>query len=240
MPKRTDTDLALFADDTGILATSWRKALAVKRVKEHFEEITKFFHKWKIKTNVNKTELIVFSRKRKEKVQPITLENEVIEPKNVVKYLGMYLDSKLSFTEHIKKTKAKAIASKSNLYNLLNKRSSLSTENKMIIFKMLIRPVLLYAAPIWSNTYKSNIQKLEAEQSKILRMISKEMPNITNTFIRKKLNINSLYEEIEIRTKNFFQRQTKHIKEIKNIGDINAENAPFKIKYKMPNHITQL
>lgn len=103
----------------------------------------------------------------------------------------MYLDTTLSFTHHIKKTRAKAQAAQSNLYNLLNRRSSLSTKNKMILFKMMIRPILLYAAPIWSNTCKTNIQKLEAMQSKTLRMISKEMPNVTNDTIRNTLKINT-------------------------------------------------
>lgn len=239
LPKRKDTELALYADDTGVLSASWKKALAVKRVKEHFQEISDFFYKWKIKINVNKTELIVFAHKRKEKVESIMIDEELIEPKSVVKYLGMHLDAKLSFTEHIKKIRARAIAAKTNLHNLLNRRSSLSIKNKMTIFQLLIRPVLLYAAPVWSNTCKSNLKKLESVQSKILRTISKEFPNISNEVIRNKLEINSLQHEIEVRTRNFFQFQIQHIDEIKNIGDISAENAPFKLKYKMPNFILQ-
>lgn len=67
IPKNSDTELALFADDTAILASSWKKALAVKRAQAHLIQIIKFFHKWKIKINAAKTEIIIFSKKNKKR-----------------------------------------------------------------------------------------------------------------------------------------------------------------------------
>lgn len=94
LPKNSSTDIALFADDTAILSASWSKKLAVEKAFKHYNEIRKFFDKWKIKINDAKTELIVFSRKTK---KPPSID-EQINPSSYVKYLGMHLDVKLSFT----------------------------------------------------------------------------------------------------------------------------------------------
>lgn len=58
------------------------------------------------------------------------------------------------------------------LYNLINKKSNLSQPNKLLLYKVVIRPILLYAAPIWSNASQLNLNKLELVQ-KILNRILK-------------------------------------------------------------------
>ena len=47
----------------------------------------------------------------------------------------------------------------------------LSLHNNLTIFKLLIRPILTYAAPVWSNTSLSNYRHLQVLQSKCLRVI---------------------------------------------------------------------
>lgn len=241
IPKDKDTQIGLFADDTTIYASSWSKLLALKRIEKHLHEVYKFFHKWKIKINITKTELIIFSRrkdkdKEKDKMY-IMFQNQKIEPKNSVKYLGVTLDKKLKFVEHINNAHSKASAVKSLLYNLINQKSCLSAKNKIIIYKMLIRPIFLYAAPIWSSAATSHINKLEVFQNKLIRWIDKSDWDTSNSSIRSKYNINSVTEQIYKLTKNFFNNQTSHINILQNIGILNPDNAPFKIRYKLPHHI---
>ena len=68
-------------------------------------------------------------------------------------------------------------------------------------------------------------------------MIALEPPGTTNIYIRNKLKIETLKNNIFNLTKNFFTNQVNHIDCIKNLGKMNHENAPFKIKYKLPHHI---
>lgn len=104
------TNVALFADDTAVSAASWKKSQAVKKAQVQFLKIRQFFEKWKIQINPSKTELIVFSKKIKETVPSITIDNQIIEPSKHVKYLGVYLDSKLSYTKHTAIARGKALA----------------------------------------------------------------------------------------------------------------------------------
>ena len=171
IPKNNKTMLALFADDTVILLSSWKKSVAIDNAFRHFNEIREYFNIWKIKINAAKTELIVFSKKTKETPKSIFIDNIEIKPKNSVKYLGINLDKKLTFTYHTSTARSNGYTALSLLYNLINRKSTLNTNNKMLLCKMIIRPVMLYAAPVWSNTFDSNYNKLEIVQNKILRMI---------------------------------------------------------------------
>lgn len=108
--------------------------------------------------------------------------------------------------------------------------------NKLILYKSIIRPIILYAAPIWSNTCKTNYNKLEAVQSKILRMISGKYPNVSNKIIRNKLKMPTLKQEIQKHSKNFYEKQIPKVESLKNIV-INYENLAFKLRHKLPYHI---
>ena len=86
-----------------------------------------------------------------------------------VKYLGLILDSKLTFTKHISYVSDKALNSLIKFYPLLNKNSKLSCNNKLIIYKVIVRPAMLYACPVWSMTSRTNFLKLQIQQNKFLR-----------------------------------------------------------------------
>ena len=102
LPKSDKTSIGLFADDTTILSSSWSKNQAVKNIIDHFYILRKYFTKWKIKLNINKTEIIVFTHNIAEKLDQIIIDEKVVEPKDSVKYLGVHLDIKLNFSIHVK------------------------------------------------------------------------------------------------------------------------------------------
>ena len=238
LPMHPKVRLAFFADDTALLADSWNQNQALKYLQEYVKDLEKYYNTWKIKINVAKTELIIFTRNtRKQKLSEIKMNDTIVEMKDQVKYLGVILDKKLSYTAHLKNTRNKGYAAVSQMYSLLNRKSKLSTKNKLLIHKIIIRPVLLYAAPIWSNTCKTNVKNLEIVQNKVLRMITAAEPGTSNLEIREELNVKEISILInEIATK-FYKEQIKHLDILKDIGIYNHENAPFKIKYKLPHQI---
>lgn len=113
-------------------------------------------------------------------------------------------------------------------------------QNRLLIYKMIMRPILLYAAPVWSNTCKSNYKKLKVVQSKTLRMFSREEYHVTNKKIRDILKMSSLTEVIHERSKNFYEEQLPKIESLRAITSLNHQTAPFRIKYKLPHHIHML
>lgn len=183
LPRSKNTHIALFADDTGIYSSSNQSNVIVKRLNIALKNISDYFQKWKIKANVNKTQAIIFPFDNKRKRQP-TLNFEcngtTIDRSKSVKYLGVTLDSKLNFGEHITKSHAKASRCFGAVYTLLAPKSNLSIENKRLIYTAVIRPIISYASPIWNCSAQTHLMKLYSLQNKILKIIHK-LPRRTPT-----------------------------------------------------------
>ena len=80
----------------------------MKKINEHFGHDFSFICQWlranKISLNAGKTELVIFSRKRKQinKHLNFRISGQKIEISNRVKYLGIQIDQHLNWNEHIK------------------------------------------------------------------------------------------------------------------------------------------
>lgn len=96
---------------------------------------------------------------------------------------------------------------------------------------------MLYAAPIWSSTCKTNIHKLQLIQNKCLRMITNSDYYTKIKDMQQKLKIQDITIDIFNLTYNFYNFQIKHLQESDDVGNYTHETAPFKIKHKLPHQI---
>lgn len=231
----------MFADDTALYASSWCPIKAHEYLETVTKEVLKFFKIWKLKINVEKTELILFTQKnleqklkKKKKTMPeFRLEGRVIERRATVKYLGVTLHTKLNYNTHIRNSIIKGFKIRGVLEPLISRKSKLSVKNKTILYTTIIRPILLYAAPLWSNTCYTNISKLQTFQNKIIREITKALPRDRNLDLHKYLNLPGIWDQIYKLTKNFFTNQMD-LDELQEAKIIDEALLPFKTKYKIP------
>ena len=87
-------------------------------------------------------------------------------------YLGLHFDRKLTCKEHII-TKRKQLDHKTREIKwLIGKNSPLSLENKLLIYKTILKPIWTYGIVLWGCASKSNIAIMQRYQSKILRLIT--------------------------------------------------------------------
>ena len=89
----------------------------------------------------------------------------------------------------------------------MNRKSALSTQNKITIYKALIKPVLLYAASIWSSAANTHIKKMQTVQNKILRMITKADRYTINQEIRDICKLEDIETCINDITHIFYQEK---------------------------------
>jgi hypothetical protein len=53
---------------------------------------------------------------------------------------------------------------------LLNRKSDLSVRNGVLLYKQIIRPMTDYTCPAWRSVARSHVRRLQALQSKCLRL----------------------------------------------------------------------
>lgn len=180
---RRGTDIALYADDTAMIVRGKLSNVILHKLKKSVDSCFKYYNKWKIKINTDKTQAILFPFNKSPKRIPTIQfqhENTNIPLSDFVKYLGVHLDKKLNFKNHIEHIVDKATKCCRALYPILNKKSQLSADNKIIIYKTVIRPILLYGCYVWGNVAKTHIKKLQVVQNKTLKIIYK-LPRLYRT-----------------------------------------------------------
>jgi hypothetical protein len=100
------------------------------------------------------------------------------------------------------------------MYWLLGRKSKLSTNNKLLISKAILKPIWSYAIQLWGTTSNSNIEILERFQSKALRLIVNAPWYVPNFVIRKDLRMPSVKEEISRFSSHYYVRISVHPNEL--------------------------
>ena len=83
-------------------------------------------------------------------------------------FLGVFVDEKLEWSEHILHVKAKM---SSALYALNSAKHYLTPNHLIQLYNALIYPYLSYGILLWGSTFKTYIYKLVVLQKKALRII---------------------------------------------------------------------
>ena len=122
--------------------------------------------------NPEKTKLIIFgSRQMATKVEDfrLSLLGKELVPVKVVKDLGIILDSKLTYNEHIITTVS---ACMKRLGQINRVKHAFDQRTLIMIINSLVFSKLFYCSNVWSNTTECNLDKLQAVQNFACRIIS--------------------------------------------------------------------
>ena len=93
----------LFADDTNIFFDHNNLNMLEKIVNQELKKLSLWVNANRLILNVSKTNFVVFAPKNKtSKNITIIINRHAIEKKENVKYLGVFIDTQLSFNYHIK------------------------------------------------------------------------------------------------------------------------------------------
>lgn len=101
-PGMANVTVATFADDTALLAVGSSIAESTSKLQQAVSRIYKWTRKWRIRLNETKSVHVNFTN-RKYNYLSVRINNIAIPHANTAKYLGMTLDAKLRWKEHIKK-----------------------------------------------------------------------------------------------------------------------------------------
>ena len=106
LPENLSSLAKLFADDTSLFPTVYNPLLSAEIMNKDLIKISKWAFQWKISFNLDVTKQapeVIFSRKSEETDHSTVYFNHTtVAHTNFRKHLGMYLDEKLNYLQHIK------------------------------------------------------------------------------------------------------------------------------------------
>ena len=143
------------------------------RINAH-QQIDSLFRRMEDESQQNENGTLIFTRKRTN-IKPfgqLKIDGHPIQPEKVVMYLGLQLDTRLNLKHHIKTTVTKGNAAIRILYPLLARNSANSDENKLIIYKQIIRPLITYEAPVWGHSSNYTMEPLKIFQNMCMKLIT--------------------------------------------------------------------
>lgn len=209
LPTCPITKTTMYADDTTIYASSFSAQTATQKIKYHLDKLMTYYKDWKIQINEQKTETITLTRRFTETTtfSKIKINNEIVKENNTVKYLGITLDRRLSFIKQVNKILQKVYTATSKLYPLINRRSRLSTKNKLLIYKTIIRPTITYGGPIYHNISDTQYKRLQTTQNKLLRLVTNANRYTNMTRLHDEHKIKFIKTQIKEAARKFYQQQ---------------------------------
>jgi len=232
-PTTPYTSVADFADDKIIYSTHKDPIIAGMNLQNHLDLISSWYDKWKIKINHEKSTHLTFKLKRGT-VPPINLNNQNIPKSSSSRYLGLFLDQRLTWADHIKKKKILLNSRRKSLQFLLGKHSKLNLKTKLLLYKTLLMPIWTYGIQLWGAAKKSNTNKIQTFQSTTLRIITNAPFYVSNHTLHTDLKINTIEETAKIIYKRFRSRLTNHSNPLISALDSDTipGNPPRRLKRK--------
>ena len=168
----------LFADDTACNFSSPDSRSLKLRLESALSRLILWFSRNKLTINCTKTKFIIFSRtgKTAPEIMMINIQSLPIEIERVddIKYLGIILDSSLSFKRHaiyLRMKLARNIGMMNHLKFILPFFALKS------LYHSLVHSYINYCPIIFLNTFKTHILPLQRQQNKALRLLKNFLPS---------------------------------------------------------------
>jgi hypothetical protein len=215
LPTLANSTTATFAYDTAILTAHEDPTIAAHKLQVHLNKIQLWLKPWRMNANETKSVQVTFTL-NKMTCPPVKLNNEYLPQADEVRYLGKHLDRRLTWRKHIT-TKRKQLDLKLwNLYWLIGQKPQLSLENKLLVYKVILKPVWTYGIELWGTASNSNLEILERFQSKVLHIITDAPWYVPNTVIKRDLQTPTVEQEAQKYSTNYQKRLDAHPNKLAN------------------------
>jgi len=131
IPQSDTTILSTFADDTAVFTTHPDPTLSAN-LQDHLRDTENWTRKWRLKINETKSSHIIFTLRRRH-CPPLYI-NQTVIPRT-------RFDKRLTWKTHVAKKRKQLDLKTREIYWLIGKHSILSLENKLFIYKTVLKPL---------------------------------------------------------------------------------------------------
>ena len=208
LPICDELTISTFADDTAILSSHENPQIASSQLDIYLRRVETWLKNWRIRVNEVKSNHVTFTLRRGN-CPPVTLNDINIPQSDHVTYLGIHLDRRLTWRRHIEAKRLHMKLKASSLHWLINSHSKLSLDNKVILYKTVLKPIWTYGIQLWGTASNTSIDIIQRAQSKILRTMTGAPWYIRNENIHRDLEVPLVRDEFrKLREKYILKLET--------------------------------
>lgn len=155
-----------FADDQLIIIA----ANSARKIEEKWDRVWETCLCWqkesKLQYNTAKTEAMFVDANKKIRKPVINLSGHRPEVKDSLKYLGVIVDCRMNYIEHIKECRKKSGELATKLYGITRRKWGNNKDILKTIYKRAIKPAIIYGHQVWGHRIQDSrtIRHLEAIQ----------------------------------------------------------------------------
>ena len=191
LPECVRSSSKLFADDC-VLYRTINSVEDAKILQDDLNNLQKWEDLWLMSFHPEKCVTMRITNKRNTSNHDYTIHGHKLECVDTAKYLGVTLQSKLSWSTHIATTARKADNTRAFLQR--NFRSC-PRQIRAQCYSTLVRPILEYSSPVWDPHLQKDIDTLEKVQRRSARFVYQDFSRESSvTKMLNQLNWDSLAE----------------------------------------------
>ena len=182
----------LLADDTTLVKSDKNLQRLVETFNEELKHIVNWLNANRLSLNIDKTNFMIFRPKNKNELPPdITINGSKITEVNKAKFLGVIIDNKLTWNNHIKLITQKI---SKGIGIMIKARKYFNTITLTNLYNTLILPYISYGIQVWGSAANTHIDKILIKQKKIVRIICGDPPRTHTKPLFLKLNLMTVYQ----------------------------------------------
>ena len=173
LPGAIQTDTLMFADDVKLYRRVDSEA-DVRTMQAQLDSLCEWSERWKLKLNPDKCKVLTLTLRRNPVIANYRIRGVVLERVQVMRDLGVLLDQKLTFGEHVEHTVRKANRALGLLMRTFSTgkhgRQFSSSKHRAILSTYFanVRSILEYCSVVWGGAARTHMQRIERVQEKFL------------------------------------------------------------------------
>ncbi|PJE77995.1 hypothetical protein CI610_03074 [invertebrate metagenome] len=172
------TKLAQFADDGCIWSTGKNIRYLTKHIQTTLTAINEWANKWGFKPSKQKTIAMYFSKSKK--LPELYLGQTKLKFEKQVRYLGMIIDHKLTWSKHIQYVKETCQKAINTMRYISGCKFGANKTTQLMLYKALVRSRLDYGCQVYNTASDTVLKHLDVIQHSALRVALRAIKN-TNT-----------------------------------------------------------
>ena len=204
VPANPAITVVQFADDVAVVATG-RPLEANRIMNEYLREVACFYQQNDLQCNATKSQALLITgtlnrldHAARRDTKQIVVEMDGMFISNVIsaKYLGVTLNQKYSFVEHVTSITRKMTSITGLMNGLLQRKGNLISAVKYTFYKTAIRSCAAYGFGIWSGVSSHQMEVLRRAERKFLRWGRADRGRQAGTY--KFVNSSEVYRDAKV------------------------------------------